>query len=122
MIRNNLVPSGTLSFTSQTTALTGGNGDDKWLFVDFDNDGFLDLVDGSLQGSGQRLYRINGAFSFARQATGFTAVVDSTLDAAGALPVPIPASPALVGLRVAFQCLFGGPLVLTNGVDLVVCP
>ena len=84
VIRNNLVPSGTLSFTSLTTALTGGNGDDdnEWVFVDFDNDGFLDLVNGSLQSSGEKLYRNNGAFSFARQATGFTALVDSTLDVA----------------------------------------
>ncbi|MFN9947965.1 MAG: FG-GAP repeat domain-containing protein [Planctomycetota bacterium] len=84
VLRNELVPSGTLSLTNLTTALTGGNGDDdnEWLFVDFDNDGFLDLVNGSLQSSGEKLYRNNGAFSFARQTTGFTALVDSTLDAA----------------------------------------
>jgi hypothetical protein len=80
------VPSGTLSFTSLTTALTGGNGDDdnEWLFVDSNNDGFLDLVNGSLQSSGEKLYVNNGAFSFARQTgtAGFSPLVDSTLDAA----------------------------------------
>ncbi len=84
VIRNNLVPSGSLTFTSLTTALTGGNGDDdnEWVFVDANNDGFLDLVNGSLQSNGEKLYLNNGAFSFARQsaANGFTAVVDSTLD------------------------------------------
>jgi hypothetical protein len=86
VLRNNLVPSGTLSFTSLTTALTGGNGDDdnEWLFVDSNNDGFLDLVNGSLQSSGEKLYVNNGAFSFARQTgtAGFSPLVDSTLDAA----------------------------------------
>jgi FG-GAP-like repeat len=86
VIRNNLVPSGTLSFTSLTTALTGGNGDDdnEWLFVDSNNDGFLDLVNGSLQSNGDKLYVNNGAFSFARQTgtAGFSPLIDSTLDVA----------------------------------------
>jgi hypothetical protein len=84
VIRNNLVPSGSLTFTSLTTALTGGNGDDdnEWVFVDANNDGFLDLVNGSLQSNGDKLYINNGAFSFARQTgtNGFSPVVDSTLD------------------------------------------
>ncbi|MFY9341374.1 MAG: VCBS repeat-containing protein [Planctomycetota bacterium] len=86
VLRNNLVPSGTLSFTSLTTALTGGNGDDdnEWVFVDADNDGWLDIVNGSLQSSGEKLYLNNHAFSFARQTglAGFTPLVDSTLDVA----------------------------------------
>ena len=86
VIRNNLVPSGTLTLTSLTTALTGGNTDDdnEWLFVDANNDGLLDIVNGSLQSSGEKLYLNNGAFSFALQtnANGFSALVDSTLDAA----------------------------------------
>jgi len=86
VIRNNLVPSGTLSFTSLTTALTGGNGDDdnEWAFVDANNDGWLDLVNGSLQSNGDKLYLNNGAFSFARQTgtAGFSPLVDSTLDVA----------------------------------------
>jgi hypothetical protein len=86
VLRNNLVPSGTLSFTSLTTALTGGNGDDdnEWVFVDANNDGWLDLVNGSLQSNGEKLYLNNGAFSFARQTgtNGFSPLVDSTLDVA----------------------------------------
>ncbi len=86
VIRNNLVPSGTLSFTSLTNALTGGNGDDdnEWLFVDANDDGWLDIVNGSLQSNGEKLYLNNGAFSFARQTgfNGFSPLVDSTLDVA----------------------------------------
>ena len=86
VLRNNLVPSGTLSFTSLTTALTGGNGDDdnEWVFVDSNNDGWLDIVNGSLQSNGDKLYVNNGAFSFARQTgtAGFSPLVDSTLDVA----------------------------------------
>lgn len=86
VIRNNLVPSGSLTFTSLTTALTGGNGDDdnEWVLVDANDDGWLDLVNGSLQSNGEKLYFNNGAFSFARQTgvNGFSPVVDSTLDVA----------------------------------------
>jgi hypothetical protein len=86
VLRNELVPGGTLAFTSLTSALTGGNGDDdnEWAFVDADDDGWLDLVNGSLQSNGEKLYRNNGAFSFARQTgtAGFSPVIDSTLDVA----------------------------------------
>ncbi|MBL8754712.1 MAG: VCBS repeat-containing protein [Planctomycetes bacterium] len=86
VLRNNLIPSGTLSFTSLTTALTGGNGDDdnEWVFVDSNDDGWLDIVNGSLQSNGEKLYVNNGAFSFARQSgtAGFSPLVDSTLDVA----------------------------------------
>ncbi len=86
VLRNNLIPSGTLSFTSLTTALTGGNGDDdnEWIFVDANNDGFLDIVNGSLQSNGEKLYINNGAFSFALATGfgGFSPLIDSTLDVA----------------------------------------
>ena len=84
VLRNNLIPNGTLSFTSLTSALTGGNGDDdnEWAFVDANNDGWLDIVNGSLQASSEKLYINNGSFSFARQTgtNGFSPVTDSTLD------------------------------------------
>ncbi|MBL8733277.1 MAG: VCBS repeat-containing protein, partial [Planctomycetes bacterium] len=86
VLRNELIPSGTLSFTNLTGALLGGNGDDdnEWLFVDADDDGWLDLVNGSLQSSGEKLYRNNGDFTFTRQTGtgGFSPLIDSTLDAA----------------------------------------
>jgi hypothetical protein len=86
MLRNELLPSGTLSFTNLPGALTGGAGDDdnEWLFVDCDNDGDLDIVNGSLQASAEKLYINNGAFSFARATgfAGFSPQSDSTLDVA----------------------------------------
>ncbi|MEZ6037828.1 MAG: FG-GAP-like repeat-containing protein [Planctomycetota bacterium] len=86
VLRNNLVETGTLSFTSLTGALTGGNGEDdnEWIFVDCDDDGWLDIVNGSLQSNGEKLYVNNHAFSFARQTgfNGFSPVIDSTLDVA----------------------------------------
>ena len=86
VLRNNLIPTGNLSFSTLTSALTGGNGqdDNEWLFVDSDNDGFLDLVNGSLTYGAEKLYVNNGAFSFARQngTAGFSPVTDPTLDVA----------------------------------------
>ncbi|MDO8348910.1 MAG: VCBS repeat-containing protein, partial [Planctomycetota bacterium] len=86
VLQNTLVPSGTLGFTHLPGNLTGGNGDDdnEWLFVDSDDDGDLDLVNGSLQSNGEKLYVNNGAFGFARATgtAGFSPLVDSTLDAA----------------------------------------
>jgi len=86
VLRNNLIPSGTLSFSTLTNALTGGNGqdDNEWAFVDSNNDGWLDLVNGSLTYSAEKLYVNNGSFSFARQngTAGFSPVNDPTLDVA----------------------------------------
>lgn len=86
VLRNNLVPSGTLSFTSLPSALTGSNGDDdnEWVFVDANNDGWLDIINGSLQSNGEKLYLNNHAFSFALQTgfAGFSPLIDSTLDVA----------------------------------------
>lgn len=84
VLRNELVPTGTLAFTNLPSALVGGNGDDdnEWAFVDADDDGWLDLINGSLQSSGEKLYVNNGAFGFVRATgtAGFSPLVDSTLD------------------------------------------
>lgn len=84
VVRNNLNPSGTLSFTGATTFLTGSNGfdDNEFVYVDSDNDGDLDIVIGTLTGTQERLYINNGAFSFASSTTGFSLVSDPTLDVA----------------------------------------
>ena len=86
MLRNELVPSGTLGFTNLPGALTGGAGDDdnEWAFVDADDDGDLDVLNGSLQASAEKLYLNSGTFSFARQTgfAGFSPFTDSTLDVA----------------------------------------
>ncbi len=86
VLRNNMIPNGTLSFTNLTSALTGGNGqdDNEWALVDSNNDGWLDLINGSLTYSSEKLYVNNGAFSFARQngTAGFSPVSDPTLDLA----------------------------------------
>ena len=84
---NNLVPSGTLSFTGSTQTLVGENGDDDndVVFVDADNDGILDVIIGSLGNNKEKLYLNDGTFgvgSFVYQATGFTTLTDSTLDLA----------------------------------------
>jgi hypothetical protein len=82
---NNLVPSGTLSFTGTTTTLVGHNGDDDndVVFVDANNDGILDVIFGSLSNNKEKLYLHDGTFgvgSFVYQANGFTTLQDSTLD------------------------------------------
>ncbi len=84
VLRNNLIPSGTLSFTAQSTFFTGSNGfdDNEFVYADSDNDGDLDVVIGSLTATQERLYVNNGAFSFANSTTGFSMVSDSTLDVA----------------------------------------
>jgi len=85
MVRNELV-AGTLSFTNLPGALIGGAGDDdnEWLFVDCDNDGDLDVVNGSLTAGSEKLYVNNGNFTFTRATgfAGFSPVSDSTLDVA----------------------------------------
>ena len=83
----NLIPSGTRRLhIADQSALTGTNGqdDNEWAFVDADNDGFLDLINGSLTNGAEKLYINNGAFSFASQSgfAGFSPVTDPTLDVA----------------------------------------
>ncbi|MDA7936354.1 VCBS repeat-containing protein [bacterium] len=85
VLRNNLVPTGTLSFSNLTSALVGnGQDDNEWALVDADNDGWLDLINGSLTYSSEKLYINNGSFVFTRQSglSGFSPVNDPTLDVA----------------------------------------
>src|SRR5207249_1949105 len=63
----------------------GHNGDDDndVLFVDANDDGYLDVVVGSLGNNQEKLYLNNGTFapgSFVYQTNGFTQIGDSTLD------------------------------------------
>jgi hypothetical protein len=83
--QNNLIPSGTLSFTGSTATLGGHNGDDDndIAFIDANNDGFLDVIVASLSNNQEKLYLNNGTFapgSFVYQTNGFTLETDSTLD------------------------------------------
>jgi hypothetical protein len=85
ILRNNLIPSGTLSFTNLTSALIGnGQDDNEWALVDSNNDGWLDLINGSLTYSSEKLYINNQSLSFTRQSgtNGFSPVNDPTLDVA----------------------------------------
>lgn len=85
ILRNNLIPNGTLSFSNLTTALIGnGQDDNEWAFVDTNNDGWLDLINGSLTYGAEKLYINNQAMSFTRQSglNGFSPVTDPTLDVA----------------------------------------
>lgn len=61
VVRNNMVPSGTLTFTPQ--ASFGGTDDNEIAYLDYDNDGDYDVLVGSL-GSHEFLYRNDGALTF----------------------------------------------------------
>jgi hypothetical protein len=83
--QNNLIPSGTLTFTGSTSTLVGHNGDDDndVVFVDADADGILDVIIASLSNDKEKLYLNDGTFgvgSFVYQTNGFTTLQDSTLD------------------------------------------
>jgi hypothetical protein len=85
ILRNNLIPNGTLSFSNLTSALIGnGQDDNEWALVDANNDGWLDLINGSLTYSAEKLYINNQSMSFTRQSgtNGFSPVNDPTLDVA----------------------------------------
>lgn len=85
ILRNNLIPSGTLSFSNLTSALVGnGQDDNEWALVDTNNDGWLDLINGSLGFGSEKLYINNQSMSFVRQSgtNGFSPVTDPTLDVA----------------------------------------
>jgi hypothetical protein len=85
ILRNNLIPNGTLSFSNLTSALIGnGQDDNEWALVDSNNDGWLDLINGSLTYSSEKLYVNNQNLTFTRQSgtNGFSPVSDPTLDVA----------------------------------------
>jgi plastocyanin len=75
---NQFVPSGTVSFPNGST-LPPGTDDNEIVLIDYDNDGDLDSMVGSL-GSAERMYRNNGGMSFSSVAV-IQGVSDSTLDA-----------------------------------------
>ncbi|MEZ6197815.1 MAG: FG-GAP-like repeat-containing protein [Planctomycetota bacterium] len=82
---NNSVPPA-LSFGGSTNILSGSNGNDdnEVAFVDYDNDGDLDLLVASLAANQEKVYTngggplVAGAFSFAGGT--FSTISDSTLD------------------------------------------
>jgi len=77
-MRNDSIPSGSLSFAA--TGLLGGSGDDnEVVLVDYDNDGDLDPLVGSLA-STEALWRNNGSFSFTADFGAIQSFSDSTLD------------------------------------------
>jgi len=75
---NQFVPSGTVSFPNGST-LPPGVDDNEVVLIDYDNDGDLDSMIGSL-GSSERMYRNNGSMSFSSVSV-IQGVGDSTLDA-----------------------------------------
>jgi plastocyanin len=76
-VKNNIVPSGTLTFTNQTAI--GGDDDNEISLFDYDNDGDYDILVGSLGGT-EKFYRNDGAFTFVAQNSIIQAQADSTLD------------------------------------------
>ncbi|MCY3002525.1 MAG: FG-GAP-like repeat-containing protein [Planctomycetota bacterium] len=80
-IRNNLAPSGTLSFTA-LAATTDNNDDNEICLLDYDVDGDYDAVVGSLSNTREVIWINNGASVFTNAGAGvITAVSDPTLDA-----------------------------------------
>jgi plastocyanin len=77
-VKNNLVPSGSLSFTNQS-ALPGSVDDNEIALFDYDVDGDYDVLVGSL-GAHEYLYRNDGGFVFVDRSSEIQSVSDSTLD------------------------------------------
>lgn len=77
-MRNNVVAPGSPSFTA--TGTLGGSGDDnEVVLLDYDNDGDLDPLVGSLAGT-EALWTNNGGFSFSANFGAIQSIGDSTLD------------------------------------------
>lgn len=76
-MRNNLVPSTTLSFTAN--ASLGGDDDNEIALYDFDVDGDYDAFVGSL-GAREKLWRNDGNMVWTNSHASIQAVSDSTLD------------------------------------------
>ncbi len=77
VIRNNSVPSGTLTFTNLATF--GGQDDNEAAFIDYDVDGDYDVLVGSLNVR-EKLYRNDGGMVFVDDSTRIQAVSDATLN------------------------------------------
>ena len=77
-VRNNLVPSGTLTFTNQSL-LAAAVDDNEIALIDYDMDGDSDVLVGSLGGH-EYLYRNDGAFAFVDQSVQIQSIADSSLD------------------------------------------
>ena len=77
-VRNNVVPSATLTFTTQPT-IPNTVDDNEIVYFDYDMDGDSDILVGSL-GTHEYLYRNDGGFSFSNQSVQIQSVADSTLD------------------------------------------
>jgi plastocyanin len=80
-IRNNLVPSGTLTLTALTT-LADANDDNEVAHFDYDVDGDYDVLIGSLSNSRETIWTNSGAGTFSNAGAIITALTDSTLDVA----------------------------------------
>ncbi|MCC7171550.1 MAG: VCBS repeat-containing protein [Planctomycetes bacterium] len=80
-LRNQKAESGSLFFLVSNQTLLGGNGfnDHEVAFMDYDDDGFLDVFVGSVTNTSERVYRNNGNFTFTSQNI-FSAQTDTTLD------------------------------------------
>jgi len=76
--RNNLA-GGSLTFTAGSAF--GGHDDNEIALIDFNNDGLLDPLVGSLGANREKLYQNNGGLSFSLT-TAFQSITDSTLDLA----------------------------------------
>lgn len=77
---NRMTPSGALGFDEHVFEGTGQD-DNEAAFLDYDDDGDLDVVVGTLAGDHEKLWRNDGAMTFVPVAA-FTALRDSTLDLA----------------------------------------
>ncbi|HTF89283.1 MAG TPA: FG-GAP-like repeat-containing protein [Planctomycetota bacterium] len=77
VIKNNLVPSGTLGFTNGTPF--GSADDNEASFIDYDMDGDYDVLVGSL-GAREKLYRNDGNMVFVDDSTRIQAINDPTLN------------------------------------------
>jgi hypothetical protein len=78
-MRNNVVGTGTLDFTAGTPL--GGDDDNEVAFIDYDMDGDLDVVIGSL-GAREKLIRNDGPLNFVQLTNQITNINDRTLDVA----------------------------------------
>lgn len=84
--RNQRVEKGTLAFEHAKSTIVGVNGidDNEITFIDFNNDGLLDPIVGSLQSKTEKLYQTGPGFTFTFVENGFTGPKDPTCDGAAA--------------------------------------